>query len=107
MREMAVDSRVPAGEPGRPRGGPTSWPVRSRAVPPLAAGFIGRPETAPGLAAALVPGATVALVPGRAAAGGSPDWLGSSGKTQLAVGCAESLWQCRAVGRTGWVGANR
>ncbi len=100
---MAVDSRGPAGEPGGPRGGPASWPVRSRAVPPLADGFIGRPETAPGLAAALVPGATVALVAGRAVAGGSPDWLGSSGKTQLAAGCAESLWQSRGVELLVWV----
>jgi len=37
-------------------------------VPPLAEGFIARPETVPNLEAALVPGAVVALVPGQAAA---------------------------------------
>ena len=58
--------------------------VRSGLVPPLADGFIARPETAPGLAAALVPGAAVALVPAQAAAS-TPDWAGSCGKTQLAA----------------------
>ena len=34
-----------------------AWPVRAGLVPPLADGFITRPETAPGLEAALIPGA--------------------------------------------------
>ena len=69
-----------------------TWPVRSGLVPPLAEGFIARPDTVPGLEAgdtvpgleaALVPGAAVALVPGEDA-GSAPDWPGSSGKTRLA-----------------------
>jgi hypothetical protein len=36
-------------------------PVRSGLVPPLAEGFIARPETVPGLEVALVPGAAVSL----------------------------------------------
>jgi tetratricopeptide (TPR) repeat protein len=79
------------------------WPVRSGAVPPLADGFIARPETAPGLRTTLAPGTAVALVPGRAAAAGSPDWLGSCGKTQLAVYAAESLWQSRGVDLLVWI----
>jgi tetratricopeptide (TPR) repeat protein len=100
---MAVDSRVPADEPAGPRGERVRWPVRSGPVPPLADGFIARPETAPGLGVALVPGVAVALVPGRVVTEGSRDWLGSCGKTQLAVGCAESLWQSRGVELLVWI----
>jgi len=72
-------------------------------MPPLADGFSTRPETAPDLNTALVPGTTVVLAPSRPAAEGSPDWLGSSGKTQLAVYFAESLWRARAVDLLVWV----
>ena len=82
-----------------------AWPVRSGLVPPLAEGFIARPETVPGLEAALVPGAAVALVPGQEAAGGSRDWPGSCGKTQLASYVAGSLWRSRAVDLLAWVSA--
>jgi tetratricopeptide (TPR) repeat protein len=91
---------LPAGS--QPRG--VAWPVRSGLVPPLADGFISRPETVPGLEAAVVPGAAVALVPGRAAES-APDWAGSSGKTQLAVALAESVWQARTVDLLAWVTA--
>ncbi len=83
-----------------------AWPVRSGSVPPLADGYSSRPETAPGLASALVPGASVALVPARDAsqAGeGSPDWRGSCGKTQLAVYTAESLWRSSGVELLVWL----
>ena len=82
-----------------------TWPVRSGAVPSLADGFRGRPETAPALGATLVPGTAVVLVSGRVAAEGSRDWLGSCGKTQLAVSFAESLWQSRDVDLLVWVAA--
>src|SRR5215470_18915150 len=93
--------RVPAGGDGRTRGpvrprGP-AWPVRAGMVPPLADGFVTRPETAPGLAAALIPGAVVALVSGRPASDGPRAWGESCGKTQLAVYCAESAWWSREV----------
>ena len=71
-------------------------------MPSLADGFSARPETAPALRAALVPGTAVALVPGRVAADGARDWLGSSGKTQLAVAFAEWLWQSRQVELLVW-----
>src|ERR1022692_3137786 len=100
---MAVDSRGPAEETTGSPSGPVTWPVRSGRVPPLADGFIARPETATGLGAALVPGTTVVLVPGQAVAEGSRDWRGSCGKTQLAVGFAESMWQSRRVELLVWV----
>ena len=89
--------------PGGPAGG-VAWPVRSGLVPPLADGFIARTETVPGLEAAMVPGAVVALIPGTAA-GSVQDWPRSSGKTQLAVYLAESLWQSRDVALLAWVDA--
>lgn len=52
-----------------------AWPVRSGLVPPLAESFTTRPDTGPGLEAALVPGAAVALVSGEDA-GSAPDWPG-------------------------------
>src|ERR1017187_8400618 len=51
----------------------------------------------------MVPGTTVGIVPGERAAEGSRDWRGSCGKTQLAVGFAESLWQSRRVELLVWV----
>jgi tetratricopeptide (TPR) repeat protein len=74
-------------------------------VPPLAEGLADRPDTAPGIADILVPGSAVALVPGSASAGGSPDWLGACGKTQLAAMVAESLWRSRAVDVLTWITA--
>ncbi len=83
----------------------TVWPARAGTVPPLADGFSTRPETAPGLGAALVPGAAVVLVPGQEAADGSREWLGSCGKTQLAAYYAESLWQARGLDLLVWINA--
>ncbi len=99
-----------AAAPGRP-----SWPIRSGTVPALADGFSARLETSPGLAAALPAGTAVALVPDRAAAPAAQpgplaapdaqDWLRSSGKTQLAVAFAESLWQSGGVDLLVWIEA--
>jgi tetratricopeptide (TPR) repeat protein len=96
--------------PGRP-----SWPIRSGTVPALAESSSTRPETSPGLAAALPAGATVALVPDRAsapatrrgplAAPDAQDWLRSSGKTQLAAAFAESLWESGGVDLLVWIEA--
>ena len=84
-------------------------------MPALADGYSARLETSPGLAAALPAAAAVALVPDRAAApaaGPGPlaapdaqDWLRSSGKTQLAVAFAESLWQSGGVDLLVWIEA--
>src|SRR5215472_10865504 len=90
------------GRPGRPQ---APWPVRTGVSPPLAAGSVTRPETAPSPAAALIPGAVVALVSGRPAddsrARGEP-----CGTTQLAVWWAESLWWSREVDLLAWVTAS-
>jgi tetratricopeptide (TPR) repeat protein len=100
-----VISQVPAtGPSGGPAGGGPDGPVRCGLVPPLADSFSSRPETAAALAAALVPGAAVALVPARPPTG-SPDWLGTCGKTQLAGYAAESLWHARELSLLLWVTA--
>ena len=73
------------------------WPVRVGAVPARADEFSARPESAPGLGASLVPGATVALVSAQADGPARSDWLRLSGKTQLAIASAESLWQSHCI----------
>ncbi len=95
---------IPAGPVGS-RGAQVGWPLLSGAVPPLADGFIPRPASAPDLGAALNPGAAVALAPARGAVEGPQDWLGSCGKTQLAVAFAKSLWQSRGVDLLVWITA--
>jgi tetratricopeptide (TPR) repeat protein len=88
-------------------GAPTEQTVRFRVgdVPPLAEGFSDRPDTARGILDALVPGSTVALVPGSEFAEGKQNWLGASGKTQIAVMLAETLWRSAAVDVVVWVSA--
>jgi tetratricopeptide (TPR) repeat protein len=74
-------------------------------VPPLARGFTERPDTAHGIIEAFVPGSAVALVPDLTSAEGSSDWLGTCGKTQIAVMTAESLWRSRAIDMLIWIAA--
>ena len=89
-----------------------SWPVRSGTVPAIADGYIDRLETAPDMAAALRPGAMVALVshrtadPERTAGSTARDWLRSSGKTQIAVAAAESLWHSGELDLMVWIDAS-
>jgi tetratricopeptide (TPR) repeat protein len=100
----AVAGAVPVRSP--------SWPIRSGTVPAIADGYIDRLETAPDLAAALRPGAMVALVshraadPERTASSTARDWLRSSGKTQIAVSVAESLWHSRELDLLVWIEAS-
>jgi tetratricopeptide (TPR) repeat protein len=70
-------------------------------IPPLAEGFTERPDTADGLADALVPGSAVALVPTLAET--LPNWPGACGKTQIAVLIAESLWRSQAIDVLIWI----
>jgi hypothetical protein len=91
--------------PEPPRVEEAGWPVRSGAIPAPADGYIGRLETAPSLGSALPRGGLAALVPARTAGSGSRDWRASCGKTQLAAGFAESLWQAREVDLLAWVTA--
>ncbi len=99
-----MNNQVLALESTEPQGG-VEWPVRSGLVPPLADGFVSRPESAPGLGQALVPGSTVVLTPARTVGGTAPDWFGSCGKTQLAVYVAESLWKSHEIDLLVWVTA--
>jgi len=86
-----------------------TWPIRSSPLPPLAGGFVARPESAPGLSEVLSAGTAVALTPSLSARtgvpAGSPDWAASVGKTQLAVYLAESLWLSRDIDLLVWVNA--
>jgi tetratricopeptide (TPR) repeat protein len=74
-------------------------------VPPIAEGFNDRPDTARGILEALVSGSAVALVPGSEFAEGQHNWLGASGKTQIAVLLAEMLWRSGAVDVMVWISA--
>jgi tetratricopeptide (TPR) repeat protein len=78
--------------------------VRSGAVPPLADSFSARPETAPGLADALLPGRLIVLT-GPEGRRERYDWPGGTGKTQLAAYLAESLWRAREIELLVWVTA--
>jgi Tetratricopeptide repeat len=75
-------------------------------MPVLAEGFSDRPDTARGILDALVPGSTIALVPGSAFAEGKQNWLGPSGKTQIAVLLAETLWRSGTVDIVVWISAS-
>ena len=88
-------------------GAPTEQSVRFRVgeLPALAEGFSDRPDTARGILDALVPGSTIALVPGSEFAEGKQNWLGPSGKTQIAVMLAETLWRSGAVDMLVWISA--
>jgi tetratricopeptide (TPR) repeat protein len=91
-----------------PSGGiPAEQSVRFRVgdMPPLADGFSDRPDTARGILDALIPGSTIALVPGSEFAEGKQNWLGASGKTQIAVMLAETLWRSCAVDMVVWISA--
>src|SRR5580700_5420836 len=91
-----------------PTGGITAeQSVRFRVgdMPPLAEGFSDRPDTARGILDALVPGSTIALVPGSEFAEGKQNWLGASGKTQIAVLLAETLWRSGDVDVVVWISA--
>jgi tetratricopeptide (TPR) repeat protein len=74
-------------------------------VPPLADGFTERPDTVGSLADVLGPGSAVALVPNPAVAEGLPNWLGTCGKTQIAVMIAESLWRSSVIDALIWISA--
>jgi tetratricopeptide (TPR) repeat protein len=71
-------------------------------VPPLVEGFTDRPDTVGDLADIFVPGSAVALV-SNPAAESLPNWPGVSGKTQIAVMIAESLWRSRFIDGLIWI----
>jgi hypothetical protein len=73
-------------------------PVLTGSVPPLAPFYHARQETGFGLATGLRSGETILLVPALPGTGGT-------GKTQLAVGFAHTVWSARAVDLLVWVPA--
>jgi tetratricopeptide (TPR) repeat protein len=84
-----------------------NWPVWAGAVPPLAEGFIARPETGFDAAHGLARGSTVVLGPPAkdAEAGQPPAGPAGTGKTQLAVAFARALWGAGEVDLLAWVPA--
>jgi tetratricopeptide (TPR) repeat protein len=77
-------------------------------VPPLAESYHARQETGFGLAEEPRPGETIVLVPAPpdgAADFGAAQAPCGTGKTQLAVGFAHSMWNARAVDLLVWVPA--
>ncbi|MBO0822607.1 MAG: hypothetical protein J2P27_01965, partial [Actinobacteria bacterium] len=82
-----------------------AWPVRVGAMPPLAERYTLRPESGHDVALALTRNPAVALTPRVHGADATPshDLLRCTGKTQLAVQCAESQWQARAVDLLIWI----
>ena len=71
-------------------------PVLTGSVPPLPPVYHARQETGFGLADGLRPGETSLLVPALLGTGGT-------GKTQLALGLAHTVWSARAVDLLAWV----
>jgi len=91
-------------------------PVLSGAVPPIADPYHQRPETGAGLTDGLRPGETIVLTSGDrpsvpdplTGAGSAPSvafTAGGTGKTQLAVAFAHTVWNARAVDLLVWVPA--
>lgn len=94
-----MDIHVPTGLPGAEPGKGAGWPA-----PPLAAGFVPRPEANEALETALVPGSVTALVSEQF--GTAPrNWRDTCGKTQLAVAAARSLQESGEVERVIWLTA--
>ena len=93
-----MDSSATSAGPAQPQ----VWPARAGPVPPLADGFITRPESAPGLAEALVPGSVVVLASGQ----DGPARAESCGKTQIAACYAGHLWRSGQVDLLAWVDAS-
>ncbi|MGD0373689.1 MAG: tetratricopeptide repeat protein [Streptosporangiaceae bacterium] len=91
----------------RPREAPAtgSWPLQSGTVPPLADCYSPRPETGFGPMSNLVPGETAVLTRPEVIDGQSLASAGGTGKTQLAVAFAHSLWQAAATDLLVWVPA--
>ncbi len=99
---MSADDSVQSTGPGGQEGRTPTWPIWSGPVPPLADGFMVRPDTVPDLETTLIPGAAVALVSDQVPSA-AWDWRGTSGKTQLARYFAESLWRSPGVDVLTWV----
>jgi len=83
-----------------------TWPVQSGEIPPLAEAFSPRPETGSGELTGLEPGQTGVLAPPDRDAGEPVSALGGTGKTQLALASARSLWRSGEAQLLAWVPAS-
>jgi tetratricopeptide (TPR) repeat protein len=84
---------------------PGRWPARSGVVAPLAEGCIPRPETGFSAARGLARGVTVVLTQPTQPEEAAREPLGGTGKTQLAVALARTLWRSGEVDLLAWVPA--
>jgi tetratricopeptide (TPR) repeat protein len=82
-----------------------TWPVLAGELPPLAESFEPRPETGSGLSG-LPAGQTAVLTFPDQATSEPLAAMGGTGKTQLAVATARSLWRSGAVDLVSWVPAS-
>jgi tetratricopeptide (TPR) repeat protein len=98
-----MDSPVSAGMQAGLAAAPELRPVWVGSAPPLADGFTVRAETGQVTQTVLGPGTALALVPEHAA--GPRNWRDATGKTQLALSFAHSLWQAGAVDLVIWLTA--
>jgi hypothetical protein len=78
--------------------------VTAGAMPPLAGGYVARPEIDEALSDLLVPGTTEVLVPAVPAPGGR-DWGGVCGRTQIAVRYARAARAASDASLLAWVSA--
>jgi tetratricopeptide (TPR) repeat protein len=80
--------------------------IRVGVIPPIAPGFAARAEMARSVVGMLSAGTSVVLAPASSFAEGRRNWLGASGKTQLAAYAAEALWRSAAIDVLVWVNAS-
>jgi tetratricopeptide (TPR) repeat protein len=93
-------ARIPGGAAGLTPGSAT--PVR---VGPAGLAAVGGAAPVPGSATALPTGGATGSATTSVATARTWDWLGSCGKTQLALSAAESLWQSGDADLLAWVTA--
>src|SRR5580698_505618 len=79
--------------------------TRVGAIPPVAPGAAARTGRVLSLVGMLGAGTSLVLVPASSFAEGRRNWLGAAGKTQLAVGAAESLWRSGTIDVLVWISA--
>jgi tetratricopeptide (TPR) repeat protein len=74
-------------------------------IPPIAPGFGGRVDMARSITTLLTAGTSLVLAPASTFGEGPRNWLGASGKTQLAAYVSESLWRSGAIDVLVWISA--
>jgi tetratricopeptide (TPR) repeat protein len=98
--QTAMSGSYPDGVPARPD--KVTWPLLSGLIPQLADSHVPRQETGLGLASSLAPGDTAVLIPD-VEANRTLGGLGGTGKTQLALAVAHTLWDRHALDLVLWL----